>query len=324
MPKRPLRSTGNMSAVSFDDVRAAAARIDGIVAHTPVISSPALDTLAGRRLFFKCENLQHVGAFKYRGASNAVALLGDEAANGICTHSSGNHAQAVALAAKRRGVSAYIVMPDTAPKIKVEGVRSHGAEITFCEPTLEARETTAASVMQRTGATFVHPFDNPRVVAGQGTAALELIAEVGPIDAIIAPIGGGGLLSGTSITTRALLPNARIFGAEPSGADDAARSLAAGELIPQTSPDTICDGLLTSLCEMTYEILSTHLEAIITVTDQEVIEAMRLIRDHLDMIVEPSSATVLAAILRPEFVALEGIHSVGLILSGGNVDSLPF
>lgn len=324
MPKRPLRSTGNMSAVSFDDVRAAAARIDGIVAHTPVISSPALDTLAGRRLFFKCENLQHVGAFKYRGASNAVALLGDEAENGICTHSSGNHAQAVALAAKRRGVSAYIVMPDTAPKIKVEGVRSHGAEITFCEPTLEARETTAASVMQRTGATFVHPFDNPRVVAGQGTAALELIAEVGPIDAIIAPIGGGGLLSGTSITTRALLPNARIFGAEPSGADDAARSLAAGELIPQTSPDTICDGLLTSLCEMTYEILSTHLEAIITVTDQEVIEAMRLIRDHLDMIVEPSSATVLAAILRPEFVALEGIHSVGLILSGGNVDSLPF
>ena len=320
MPKRPLRSTGNMSAVSFDDVRAAAARIDGIVAHTPVISSPALDTLAGRRLFFKCENLQHVGAFKYRGASNAVALLGDEAENGICTHSSGNHAQAVALAAKRRGVSAYIVMPDTAPKIKVEGVRSHGAEITFCEPTLEARETTAASVMQRTGATFVHPFDNPRVVAGQGTAALELIAEVGPIDAIIAPIGGGGLLSGTSITTRALLPNARIFGAEPSGADDAARSLAAGELIPQTSPDTICDGLLTSLCEMTYEILSTHLEAIITVTDQEVIEAMRLIRDHLDMIVEPSSATVLAAILRPEFVALEGIHSVGLILSGGNVD----
>ncbi|MEE3303629.1 MAG: pyridoxal-phosphate dependent enzyme [Candidatus Thermoplasmatota archaeon] len=324
MPKRPLRSTGNMSAVSFDDVRAAAARIDGIVAHTPVISSPALDTLAGRRLFFKCENLQHVGAFKYRGASNAVALLGDEAENGICTHSSGNHAQAVALAAKRRGVSAYIVMPDTAPKIKVEGVRSHGAEITFCEPTLEARETTAASVMQRTGATFVHPFDNPRVVAGQGTAALELIAEVGPIDAIIAPIGGGGLLSGTSITTRALLPNARIFGAEPSGADDAARSLAAGELIPQTSPDTICDGLLTSLCEMTYEILSTHLEAIITVTDQEVIEAMRLIRDHLDMIVEPSSATVLAAILRPEFVALEGIDSVGLILSGGNVDSLPF
>jgi len=311
-------------SVDFDDVRAAAARIEGIVAHTPILTSLALDSLAGRRLFFKCENLQHVGAFKFRGASNALAILGDQAKDGICTHSSGNHAQAVALAAKQRGVPAYIVMPSTAPRVKVDGVRSHGAEITFCEPTLEARETTAAAVMERTGATFVHPFDDERVIAGQGTAALEMINETGPLDAIIAPIGGGGLLSGTSITTRALLPNARIFGAEPSGADDAAQSLAAGELIPQTSPDTICDGLLTSLCEMTYEILSTHLESIITVTDQEVIEAMRLIRDHLDMIVEPSSATVLAAILRPEFAALEGIDSVGLILSGGNVDSLPF
>ena len=311
-------------SVDFDDVRAAAERIEGIVAHTPILTSLALDSLAGRRLFFKCENLQHVGAFKFRGASNALAILGDQAKDGICTHSSGNHAQAVALAAKQRGVPAYIVMPSTAPRVKVDGVRSHGAEITFCEPTLEARENTATAVMERTGATFVHPFDDERVIAGQGTAALEMINETGPLDAIIAPIGGGGLLSGTSITTRELLPNARIFGAEPSGADDAARSLAAGELMPQTSPDTICDGLLTSLCEMTYEILSTHLEAIITVTDQEVIEAMRLIRDHLDMIVEPSSATVLAAILRPEFAALEGIDSVGLILSGGNVDSLPF
>ena len=311
-------------SVDFDDVRGAAARIEGIVAHTPILTSLALDSLAGRRLFFKCENLQHVGAFKFRGASNALAILGDQAKNGVCTHSSGNHAQAVALAAKQRGVPAYIVMPSTAPRVKVDGVRSHGAEITFCEPTLEARENTATAVMERTGATFVHPFDDERVIAGQGTAALEMINEAGPLDAIIAPIGGGGLLSGTSITTQALLPNARIFGAEPSGADDAAQSLAAGELIPQTSPDTICDGLLTSLCEMTYEILSTHLESIITVTDQEVIEAMRLIRDHLDMIVEPSSATVLAAILRPEFAALEGIDSVGLILSGGNVDSLPF
>tara|TARA_Y100001970_G_C14149295_1_gene811736 strand:- start:173 stop:1171 length:999 start_codon:yes stop_codon:yes gene_type:complete len=324
MRKWPLRQNETMSAVSFDDVCAAAARIDGVVARTPVLSSPELDSLAGRRLFFKCENLQHVGAFKFRGASNAVALLGQEVENGICTHSSGNHAQAVALAAKRRGVPAYIVMPNTAPKVKVEGVRNHGGEITFCEPTLEARETTAASVMERTGATFVHPFDNPRVVAGQGTAALELINEVGPIDAIIAPIGGGGLLSGTSITTRALLPEARIFGAEPTGADDAARSLKAGRLIPQTGPDTICDGLLTSLCDMTYDILSNHLEAIITVTDEEVIEAMKLIKDHLDMIVEPSSATVLAAILQPEFATLEGIDSIGLILSGGNVDSLPF
>jgi len=324
MPSQPLGGMSVMAAkVNFDDVRAAAERIEGIVARTPVLSSPALDSLAGRRLFFKCENLQHVGAFKFRGASNAVALLGEEAERGICTHSSGNHAQAVALAAKQRGVPAYIVMPESAPQVKVEGVRSHGAEITFCEATLEARETTAAAVMERTGATFVHPFDDPRVVAGQGTAALELINEVGPLDAIIAPIGGGGLLSGTSITTRALLPQTRIFGAEPEGADDAARSLAAGKLIPQTGPNTICDGLLTSLSDLTYGILSEHLEDIITVSDDEVIEAMKLIRDHLDMIVEPSSATVLAAILQPEFMTLEGIDSVGLILSGGNVDSLP-
>ena len=309
--------------VNFDDVRAAAERIEGIVARTPVLSSPALDSLAGRRLFFKCENLQHVGAFKFRGASNAVALLGEEAERGICTHSSGNHAQAVALAAKQRGVPAYIVMPESAPQVKVEGVRSHGAEITFCEATLEARETTAAAVMERTGATFVHPFDDPRVVAGQGTAALELINEVGPLDAIIAPIGGGGLLSGTSITTRALLPQTRIFGAEPEGADDAARSLAAGKLIPQTGPNTICDGLLTSLSDLTYGILSEHLEDIITVSDDEVIEAMKLIRNHLDILVEPSSATVLAAVLKPEFKALRNINSLGLIISGGNVDSFP-
>lgn len=312
------------TAVGFDDVRAAAERIEGIVARTPVLSSPALDSMAGRRLFFKCENLQYVGAFKFRGASNAVALLGEEAERGICTHSSGNHAQAVALAAKQRGVPAYIVMPETAPRVKVEGVRSHGAEITFCEPTLEARETTASAVMARTGATFVHPFDDARVVAGQGTAALELIDEVGPLDAIIAPIGGGGLLSGTSITTRALLPEARIFGAEPQGADDAARSLAAGKLIPQTAPNTICDGLLTSLSDLTFGILSEHLEDIITVSDEDVLAAMSLIRQHLDIAVEPSSATVLAAVLKPEFVALRDIGSVGLIISGGNFDEEQF
>ncbi len=313
-----------MAAVEFENVRAAAARIEGLVARTPVLTSLALDSLAGRRLFFKCENLQHVGAFKFRGASNAVALLGVLAERGICTHSSGNHAQAIALAAKQRGVPAYIVMPETAPRVKVEGVRSHGAEITFCEPTLEARERAAAAVMERTGATFVHPFDNPHVVAGQGTAALELIDAAGPLDAIIAPIGGGGLLSGSSITTRALLPQARIFGAEPKGADDAARSLAAGKLIPQTGPDTICDGLLTSLSDLTFGILSEHLEDIITVSDEDVLAAMSLIKEHLDIVVEPSSATVLAAVLQPEFSALSGIGSVGLILSGGNIDEEAF
>ena len=306
--------------VDFEDVRAAASRIEGIVAHTPVLTSLALDSLAGRRLFFKCENLQHVGAFKFRGASNAIALLGEEAERGICTHSSGNHAQAVALAAKQRGVSAYIVMPENAPRVKIEGVRSHGAEITFCEPTLEARERTAAAVMERTGATFVHPFDNPRVVAGQGTAALELINEIGPLDAIIAPIGGGGLMSGTCVTTRALLPEARIFGAEPAGADDAARSLAAGHLIPNKGTNTICDGLLTSLCNLTFGILNEHLESIITISDEEVLAAMKLLQEHLDIVVEPSGATVLAAVLTEEFRALKDIDSVGLVISGGNLD----
>ncbi|MDP7001329.1 MAG: pyridoxal-phosphate dependent enzyme [Candidatus Poseidoniaceae archaeon] len=306
--------------VDFEDVRAAASRIEGIVAHTPVVTSLALDSLAGRRLFFKCENLQHVGAFKFRGASNAIALLGEEAERGICTHSSGNHAQAVALAAKQRGVSAYIVMPENAPRVKIEGVRSHGAEITFCEPTLEARERTAAAVMERTGATFVHPFDNPRVVAGQGTAVLELINEVGPLDAIIAPIGGGGLMSGTCVTTRALLPEARIFGAEPAGADDAARSLAAGHLIPNKGTNTICDGLLTSLCNLTFGILNEHLESIITISDEEVLAAMKLLQEHLDIVVEPSGATVLAAVLTEEFRALKDIDSVGLVISGGNLD----
>ncbi|MFL2956521.1 MAG: serine dehydratase [Marine Group II euryarchaeote MED-G36] len=307
-------------SVDFEDVRAAASRIEGIVAHTPVLTSLALDSLAGRRLFFKCENLQHVGAFKFRGASNAIALLGEEAERGICTHSSGNHAQAVALAAKQRGVSAYIVMPENAPRVKIEGVRSHGAEITFCEPTLEARERTAAAVMERTGATFVHPFDNPKVVAGQGTAALELINEIGPLDAIIAPIGGGGLMSGTCVTTRALLPEARIFGAEPAGADDAARSLAAGHLIPNKGTNTICDGLLTSLCELTFGILKENLESIITVSDEDVVTAMKLLQEHLDIVVEPSGATVLAAVLTEEFRALKDIDSVGLVISGGNLD----
>jgi threonine dehydratase len=211
-------------------------------------------------------------------------------------------------------------MPENAPRVKIEGVRSHGAEITFCEPTLEARERTAAAVMERTGATFVHPFDNPRVVAGQGTAALELINEIGPLDAIIAPIGGGGLMSGTCVTTRALLPEARIFGAEPAGADDAARSLAAGHLIPNKGTNTICDGLLTSLCELTFGILKENLESIITVSDEDVVTAMKLLQEHLDIVVEPSGATVLAAVLTEEFRALKDIDSVGLVISGGNLD----
>lgn len=298
----------------------AAERVAGTVKRTVVVSSEELNDIAGREVLLKCENLQYVGAFKFRGATNAVSMLDEDAEMGVCTHSSGNHAQALALAAKQRGIPAYIVMPNTAPKVKVAGVQSHDAEITFCEPTLEAREATAASVIERTGATLVHPYDNPNVIAGQGTAAMELFEQAGPMDAMVAPVGGGGLMSGTCITTRALFPETRLFGAEPEGADDAARSLAADEYIPQTGPDTICDGLLTSLGQLTWPILRDHLEGVITVSDEEVIEAMRLLLKHLGMVVEPSGAASLAAVLKPEFRDLEGISRVGLILSGGNVD----
>ena len=311
-------------SVSSEDVFAAAARLDGIVKRTPVVSAEGIDEIAGRQVLMKCENLQHIGAFKFRGATNAVIMLGDAAEKGVCTHSSGNHAQALSMAAKNRGVDAYIVMPKTAPRVKVLGVKDQGAELTFCEPTLAARESTAGEIIDRTGAALVHPYDNPDVIAGQGTAALEFFQQAGELDAIVSPVGGGGLMSGTSVTIRALTPDARIFGAEPAGADDAARSLEAGEFLPQTGPDTICDGLLTSMGEHTWPIIRDHLETIIRVTDEQVVEAMRLILDNLGMVVEPSGAVSLAAVLTPEFKELKGIDRVGVILSGGNVDSLPF
>ena len=318
-------SGGRLYAIGFADVREAAERLDGVVKRTPVANSPRLDEMAGRRVLLKCENLQHVGAFKFRGASNALELL-EDASNGVCTHSSGNHAQAVALAAKLHGVPAYIVMPRNAPKVKVRGVEGHGAEITFCEPTIEARTSAADSVIRRTGASFIHPFDNDSVIAGQGTAALELLQDHGPLDAVMAPIGGGGLMSGTCIATRESAPHARLFGAEPEGADDAARSLSSGEFVQQTAPETICDGLLTSMGTKTWPIIRDHLEGIVTVSDSEVLDAMTILHDEFDMVVEPSGAVTLAAILKKEFVQLEGIGSIGIILSGGNVDvdKLPF
>ncbi len=305
------------------DIKETATRIAPFAERTPV---RILQLDDGTQLWLKCENFQRTGAFKFRGAWNAITCLGEEAEHGFCTHSSGNHAQATALAAKERGVPAYIVMPTTAPTIKVRGVEGHGAEIIFCEPTLEARESTAAEVIERTGATFLHPYDNSDVIAGQGTAALELFGEADGLDALITPVGGGGLLAGSCIAARATQPNCRLFGAEPIGADDAARSLAAGELIPQTGPNSICDGLLTSLGELTWPILRDHLESIVTVTDDEVVEAMRLLHKHLDMSVEPSGAIPLAAVLSDQFRALDGIERVGLILSGGNIDpsKLPF
>ena len=314
-------------AASIDDVRAAAKRIKGIGHRTPILTSKTLDRLAGRKLFFKCENFQKVGAFKFRGGWNAISMLSDKnAENGVCTHSSGNHAQAVAYAALKRGIPAYIVMPNNSPDVKLKAVKGYGAHITLCEPTLEARRTTLEKIAEKTGAEVIHPFNNPNVIAGQGTAALEMIEDLGNLDAMIAPIGGGGLMSGTCITTRSLLPNAKLFGAEPKGADDAYRSLKEGKMLPQESPNTICDGLLTSLGENTWNILKDHLNAIYTVSDDEVIKAMKLIWERMKIIIEPSCATPVAVVMSPEFRALKGIGKIGIILTGGNIDlsKIPF
>jgi threonine dehydratase/serine racemase len=316
------------TAINSSDVHAAAERIAGVAHRTPVMTCGMLDELTGRRLFLKCENYQKVGAFKFRGAFNAVSQLGeDEALRGVVTHSSGNHAQALALAARMRGVPAFIVMPETALPVKQAAVEGYGAEVILCEPTLEARQKTADEVQQRTGATFIHPYDHRHIIAGQGTATFEFVEQVGELgatlDAIITPVGGGGLLSGTCIAARSLDPRPRIFAAEPLGADDAARSFAAGQLIPQTSPNTIADGLLTSLGELTWPIIR---EMIFTVTDEQIVSAMRLLWERAKLLIEPSSAVVLAAVLDERFREVEGVASLGLILSGGNVslDCLPF
>ena len=314
-------------AASIEDVRSAAERIKGVGHRTPVLTSKTLDQLAGRKLFFKCENFQKVGAFKFRGGWNAVSMLSDgEAEKGVCTHSSGNHAQAVAYSAQKRGIPAYIVMPNNSPDVKLNAVKGYGANVTLCEPTLEARRTTLDGIAKKTGAAVIHPFNNPNVIAGQGTAALELIEEVSELDAVIAPIGGGGLMSGTCITTRSLLPKAKLFGAEPKGADDAYRSLKEGKMLPQENPNTICDGLLTSMGENTWNILKDHLNDIYTVSDDEVIKAMKLIWERMKIIIEPSCATPVAVVMSPEFKQLEGIEKIGIILTGGNIDlsKLPF
>ena len=308
--------------VTLEKVREAAVRLEGVAHRTPVMTSEAIDDLAGRQLVFKCENLQKAGAFKFRGAWNAVASLSDEEAErGVCTHSSGNHAQALALAAQMRGIAAHIVMPDNVAPIKLNAVEGYGAAITLCESTLKAREAALAELQRESGAVLVHPYDDARIIAGQGTAALELLAQA-ELDAIITPIGGGGLLSGTCIATRGTAPEVVLYGAEPAGADDAAQSLASGELVPQLAPDTICDGLLSSLGKLTWPILRDHLAAIITVDDDAVRQAMRLLWEQLELLIEPSGAVGLAAALSPSFQS--DAQRVGIILTGGNVDPAKF
>ena len=314
-------------AADLTTIRAAAARIAGIAHVTPVATCATLDRLAGRSLFFKCEHLQKVGAFKFRGACNAVRKLTDAvAARGVVTHSSGNHAQALALAAQLRGIPAHIVMPSNASPVKRRAVEGYGTRVIACEPNLEARETTAAAVLAETGGTLIPPYNHPDVIAGQGTTALELLEQVPGLDAIITPVGGGGLLSGVTLAAKGINPAMRIFAAEPKGADDAARSKAAGTLIPQTGPHTIADGLLTSLGDLTWPVLRDLVERVITVSEEEIVAAMRVAWERAKLLIEPSAAVAVAVTLSAEFRGLEGMRRVGVVLSGGNVnlDALPW
>ncbi|MFO7654935.1 MAG: pyridoxal-phosphate dependent enzyme [Candidatus Krumholzibacteriia bacterium] len=314
------RSPGTLPDLpTLADVRAAAVRIAPHVHRTPVLTSRSLNALTGAELFFKCENLQRVGAFKMRGATNAVFMLDDETARqGVATHSSGNHAQALALAARERGIPAHVVMPENAPAVKRAAVEGYGAVVYTCAATLAAREESLRRVVAQTGAHFVPPYDDPRIIAGQGTAALELLEDVPDLDAVMTPVGGGGLLAGTAVVAAGLRPQLAVIAAEPAGADDAARSLAAGRILPSENPRTVCDGLLTSLGRLNFAIIQRHVRAILTAGDPAVLHAMRLIWERMKIVVEPSAAVVLAALIERR-AEVPG-HRVGLILSGGNVD----
>jgi threonine dehydratase len=308
-----------MNAPDITTIREAAARIKPYAHRTPVMSCKSINAMVGAELFFKCENFQKVGAFKFRGASNAVfSLDGGEAARGVCTHSSGNHAQALALAARMRGIAAHIVMPSNAPKVKAAAVEGYGGRIVFCEPTLAAREETLRRVVEETGAAVVHPYNDVRIIAGQGTCAMELIEEAPGLDIIMAPVGGGGLLSGTALSAHYLSPGTRVVAAEPKGADDASRSFHGGSFVPSVNPKTIADGLLTSLGDITFPIIQKHVSDIVTVSEEFIVKAMRHTWERMKIIIEPSSAVPLGSILEGN-LDVKG-KRVGIILSGGNID----
>ena len=301
------------------EIRAAAERIRPYAHRTPVLTCQSINQLAGSTVFLKCENFQKAGAFKFRGACNAIFSLSEaEARRGVVTHSSGNHAQAIALAARLRGVAAYIVMPENAPEVKKAAVAAYGGKITYCEPTLQARETTMARLLAETGATVVHSYNDYLVIAGQGTAALELLEEIPNLDLLMTPLGGGGLLSGTALAARAISPFTRVVGVEPEAADDAYRSLQAGRILPSIQPRTIADGLLTSLGDKTFSIIQSHVNQIVTVSEAAILSAMRYTWERAKIVIEPSAAVPLAALFEKK-VDFGGLR-VGVILSGGNVD----
>lgn len=301
------------------DIEEAARRIAPWVHRTPVMTCSTLDALAGRPLFFKCENLQRVGVFKARGACNAVWSLPDGVRD-VVTHSSGNFGQALAYAAGTRGIRAHVVMPSNATGAKRAAVLGYGGRVIPCEPTLQARETTAAEVVRETGAVLVHPYDQAEVIAGQGTIALEVMEQVPGLEAIVAPVGGGGLVSGVALATQGADPHVQVFAAEPAGADDAARSKASGRLVPQDSPRTIADGLRTGLGRLTWPVVRDLVDEVVTVSEGEIVRAMRLVFERMKVVIEPSAAVAVAAVLSDRFRAMPGLRRVAVVLSGGNVD----
>jgi threonine dehydratase len=310
---------------TIEEIRNAAIRINPYIHHTPILTCSGINNLTGGEIFFKCENFQKVGAFKARGATNAVFSLSEnEVSRGVATHSSGNHAAALAYAARLRGIAAHIVMPRTAPKVKQEAVAGYGAQISFCEPSLQAREENLAKVVKETGAVFIHPYNDYRIIAGQATAALELLEEINGLDIVLTPVGGGGLTSGTALTVKYLSPKTKMIATEPENADDAFRSFHAGKIIPSIHPDTIADGLLTSLGDKTFGIIQNFVDDIVTVSEDGIIQAMGLIWERMKIIVEPSAAVPLGAIFTNQ-IDITG-KRVGIILSGGNValDKLPW
>jgi threonine dehydratase len=333
-----MRATTTTSAymhLTWHAILEAHARIAPRIHRTPVLTSASLDAMSGARLFFKCENLQKTGSFKIRGASNAIlSLTEQEAAHGIVTQSSGNHGAAVACAAGWRGVPAFIVMPKNAPKVKVRAIEAYGGKITFCEPKVSSRNEVCARVQAETGAVLVHPFDNDQIIAGQATAGKEFLEEIPDLDAVFAPVSGGGLLSGTCLGAKGLHPGIRVFGCEPERADDAYRSLSSGTLQSLESSDTIADGLRASLAPRTFAILRDNLERVLLASEEEIIAAMRTVWERMKIIIEPSSAVAIAPLLKPGTVASLDLPprpdaappKLGVIFSGGNVDlsALPF
>ncbi len=331
----PKFDTSTSQPPTWEAIVAAHMRIAPRIHRTPVLSSASLNTVAGAHLFFKCDNFQKTGSFKIRGASNAILSLSEsEVAHGIVTQSSGNHGAAVACAAAWRGVPAYIVMPKNAAKVKSRAIEAYGGKITFCEPTISSRKETCERVQAETGARLVHPYDDDRVIAGQATAAKELLEDVADLDAVFAPVSGGGLLRGTCLSSKAMRPDVRVFGCEPERADDAYRSLSTGTLQSLDSSDTIADGLRASLSPRTFAILRRHVDRILLVTEEEIIASARLVWERMKIIIEPSSAVAIAPLLRPGVVAslnlpkrIDGAPpKLGVIFSGGNVDlsSLPW